>query len=612
MKKEQRLQALENQIARLNRRLVRLNALSDRYSWLRLMLFVVGAGVSVMLFFWQGAFFFLLGFLPFALLFGVVVARHRRVEQSIVRHGIWRRLKVAQVARMRLDWAAVPETALHPRAEHPFEADFDLVGERSLHRLIDTTVSLEGSERLRAWLTDPVPDRDALDRRQAVVRELIPLAPFRDRLRLEAQLATGEMEKWRARELLDWFESHAPDPSRWAWLLLASGLAALNLLLFALDLFGVLPPLWIITGLLYGGVFVMNLSHFSHLFDEALELREVVEPLRAVFEQLERYPYRNTPHLRALCAPFLDPDHRPSEYMKRIARVVNATGVRGNPLVHLLLNVLAPWDFYFAYRLEVSRAAVAERLPAWLDVWFDLEVLGALANLAYLNPHYTLPIVRADAASPYFQGEELGHPLIPDEQKVHNDFSSCGPSEITIITGSNMAGKSSFLKTVGMNLALAYAGGPVDAQRLETTPMRLFACIRVSDSVTDGISYFYAEVQSLKKLLAALKHEHLLPLFFFIDEIFRGTNNRERLIGSRAYIRSLAGERGLGLLSTHDLELVQLAEEMPQVRNYHFREEVIDGRMVFDYTLRPGPCPTTNALIIMEMEGLPVEATEVA
>ncbi len=146
----------------------------------------------------------------------------------------------------------------------------------------------------------------------------------------------------------------------------------------------------------------------------------------------------------------------------------------------------------------------------------------------------------------------------------------------------------------------------MDAASLSAVPCRLFACMAVSDSVTDGISYFYAEVRCLKALLGALERPHPLPLLFFIDEIFRGTNNRERLLGSTAYIRALVHQQGAGLISTHDLELARLAEELPSLRNVHFRETVADNRLLFDYTLRPGPSPTTNALTIMRLEGLPV------
>ena len=157
------------------------------------------------------------------------------------------------------------------------------------------------------------------------------------------------------------------------------------------------------------------------------------------------------------------------------------------------------------------------------------------------------------------------------------------------------------------NLALAYAGGPVVAQSFAARLFRLYTSIRVSDSVTDGFSYFYAEVRRLQGLLAALEEADERPLFFLIDEIFRGTNNRERLIGSQSFVQALVGGRGVGLIATHDLELVKLADENTAVSNFHFRDDVVDGQMVFDFRLRPGPCPTTNALKIMRLAGLPVK-----
>jgi DNA mismatch repair ATPase MutS len=230
-----------------------------------------------------------------------------------------------------------------------------------------------------------------------------------------------------------------------------------------------------------------------------------------------------------------------------------------------------------------------------------------VATFAYLNPEATFPQI-ADVPM-RFAARQLGHPLIPDAQRICNDFSIGRMGDVVIVTGSNMSGKSSFLRTLGVNLCLAYAGAPVIAGQLEVSLFRLFTCIRVSDSLADGISYFYAEVRRLKALLSALEADDALPLFFLIDEIFRGTNNRERLIGSRSYIHALVGKHGVGVISTHDLELVKLADELEQITNYHFEDRVMDGRMEFDYLLRPGPSPTTNALKIMRQVGLPVVET---
>jgi DNA mismatch repair ATPase MutS len=385
-------------------------------------------------------------------------------------------------------------------------------------------------------------------------------------------------------------------------------LSIANITLFALSLTGQIGSLWLITFIPYVALTLMRTTRVQPVFAEASSLRDALQQLLAVFEVLENYSYRDTPRLAELCAPFRDPDHRPSRYLKRIGRIVNAMGIRGNGLVALLLNAVVPWDYYFAYQLEQQKVAIRNMLPEWMTAWVEVEAISALATFAYLNPNYTPPQI--SDAGPWLNAKQLGHPLLPDADKVANDFAVTQLGEIELITGSNMAGKSTFLRTVGVNLVLAYAGSVVDADRLAIRPMRLFTCIRVADSVTDGISYFYAEVQRLRDLLLSLREENELPLFFFVDEIFRGTNNRERLIGSRAYVRALADADGVGMISTHDLELVTLADEIALMHNYHFRETIADGRMVFDYKLQHGPCPTTNALEIMRLEGLPVPTSQ--
>jgi DNA mismatch repair ATPase MutS len=252
------------------------------------------------------------------------------------------------------------------------------------------------------------------------------------------------------------------------------------------------------------------------------------------------------------------------------------------------------------------RKELAHLLPRWLDAWYELEALNSLANFAYLNPDYVFPQI-LDQEVQDFTANSLGHPLLKRENKICNDFQLDRAQKVVILTGSNMAGKSTFLRTVGVNLCLAYAGAPVNASRMQTSLFRIFTCIKVSDSVQDGLSYFYAEVKRLQALLAATEVADPRAVLFLIDEIFRGTNSRERLIGSRSYIRALTERNALGLVATHDLELVKLADEIKGVANFHFREEVQEGKMVFDYKLRPGPCPTTNALHIMRLEGLPVK-----
>jgi DNA mismatch repair ATPase MutS len=359
----------------------------------------------------------------------------------------------------------------------------------------------------------------------------------------------------------------------------------------------------------YIGLYLTQSGTVRGLFEDAFRLEQTLRRFRAVLLYLESRSYGRTPHLATLCRPFWQAQPRPSAILKRVVRLAGMASAQRANIFGVALNLLVPWDLFVAYRFNQCKQDVKTRLPEWIDTWYELEALNALANFGYLQPDARFPEMRATLevdSEPVLRANALGHPLLPDEVRVCNDLTLARLGEVVMITGSNMSGKSTFLRTLGINLCLAYAGAPVCATALQCGLMRVFTCINVSDSVTDGISYFYAEVKRLKALLQALSMPSETPLLFLIDEIFRGTNNRERLIGSQSFIEALSGGNGVGLVSTHDLELVTLAESMPTIHNYHFRETIVDGRMAFDYELRPGPCPTTNALTIMQLEGLPV------
>lgn len=609
-----------------------LNRRSNRLSWLRLGIFLGGIALSVAAFIWLG---WLVG-LPVAIItivaFSVTAYQHRKVERSITRLKLWGQIKAAHVARMRLDWERIPPLEeTEPVPDHPFELDLDITGEHSLHRLISTAVSYNGRQRVREWLLNTTPDLDAIRRRQPLVQELASMTRFRDRLTLTSTLAArGVTGQNTGKRLLEWLNQPTIAPGKLrSTLLVASALSALTILLIVLNIAGILPfQYWVVGVIISLGWFFGTNKQRGDLFDDAFFLLDALAKYSGVFVFLETYPYGTHERVKTLCAPFFEiGEQRPSALVKRISRLASMTTIEKNRALCLVVNALIPWDAYVAYRLQGEKAIAAKLLPSWLETWCELEALSSFATFAYLNPGYTFPDVSvgADTLSGHpvrgtgnevisrsmcFEAGGLGHPLIPFEQRVVNDIAMRDPGEVMIVTGSNMSGKSTFLRTLGVNLCLAYAGGPVSACRLNTSLFRVFTCIKVSDSVTDGFSYFYAEVRRLKALLTAVEQETPIPLFFLIDEIFRGTNNRERQIGSRAYVQALAGRNCMGAISTHDLELVKLADTLPHVVNYHFREDVLDGRMVFDYTLRPGPSPTTNALEIMRMAGLPVPGNE--
>lgn len=433
------------------------------------------------------------------------------------------------------------------------------------------------------------------------------MAHFRDRLQLQASISKSyESEKdWSMTELLHWLEHSSTQSYRGA-LMLLGGLAAANWLLGILWLVGVLPPYVFFTFVIYLVAYNLNSEKTSGLFDAAYQIEKLLSRFRSILIYLEQYPFKEGSELKEYCALYRQEDTRPSLFLKKIERLAAAASSQTSDILWAILNLLVPWDLYFSHKLNQYKADLKDPLNRWLNRFYKLEALCALSNFGWLNPDYILAEPKPERSEPVLEAKSLGHPLLPHEQKVTNNITIDKNGTLLLITGSNMSGKSTFLRTLGINICLCLSGGPINASAFHTIPFRLFSSINVVDSLDEGLSHFYAEVRKLRRLLDELKREDTWPLFFLVDEIFRGTNNRERLIGSTAFLKYTADCDGVGVVSTHDLELASLEEEIPQLSNMHFEETIENGKMSFEYKLKPGPCPTTNALTIMEMEGLPV------
>lgn len=602
---------IQRHIRRLERILGRYKTFDRRFTWARLasFLFIILATWSAVVI--GGAVTGLLAFILTASIFVTIVVLHRRLDLWSRRFKTWKEIEAQELARLTLDWERIPNPAASISSEQSALAlDLDLTGPRSLHCLVDAAVSRQGSMRLAGWLTRGEPDRTQIETRQASVRELAGLPRFRRRLAL--LFRTVSKEPLDDKNLLEWLQVPIPDQMLNRLLPVTTILGAANIVLLVLNIVGILPAYWLLSAFLYALIYAPNYGRIGDFLEAVMDLDSGLGIFNDLLRYLETYPLRKHPNLAKECAVFREGSVRPTQILQRIKLLTTAAGLNSNPILGFLINLILPWNFWTAVLISRYRKQMAQLLPAWLDAFHNLEALISLGTFAALHPDYCYPDIQG-GAHPVIEARNMGHPLLPTEQKVCNDFRMEAIGEIGIITGSNMAGKSTFIRTVGVNLCLAYAGSPVNANAFRCLPFRLYTCIRVSDSLSDGFSYFYAEVKRLKGLLEALNHHeapdsgaHEEPLLYLIDEIFQGTNNRERMIGSQAYVKALIGKRGVGLIATHDLELAHLADLYPLVHNYHFRDAVQEGKLVFDYTIQPGPSPTTNALTIMQMEGLPV------
>ncbi len=607
---DQRQRALTRLLRRGNHLLNLGHTASQQFSRARLGVFLLGA-ITCVGFYQYG--WFRTGnilLLLFLISFFTITWFHQRLKFRLRRLHLWLDIKQDLLARLELDWPGIRVQVHHAPPQHPYALDLDLTGQHSLLALLDTTFSSSGHGQLRDWIlqtNEPSSQHLSWITRQNLIRELTPLARLRDRCLLATQLISSD--PLDGNRILSLLQQPVAIPNL-KWLIMAtSGLCALTLCLGLATVLVGLSNFWVLSLLMYAGVYFSLSGSIAPLFGHVLALHVELEKLVTVIKIFENSTFSKQPTINAQCRQFLANDKPPTTYLKRLSRTCQGLSVKAHPLVHLGLNAIIPWDLLFVGKLQRLHVTLQQQLPNWLAIIGHLDAASALARFAYLNPDYHWPILEIDH-DPGLSAKELGHPLIARHQRITNDLQLRGEGQILLVTGSNMSGKSTFLRTVGINICLAQAGGPVCAENFSWSWLQLYCCIRVTDALDEGLSYFYAEVKRLKVILDAVQTMTTQPVLFLIDEIYRGTNNRERLAGSEAFVQVLQRSKGFGLISTHDLELTQLANSNGHIRNAHFQETVSGGALHFDYRLRPGPCPTTNALRIMAQEGLPVPKTQ--
>lgn len=533
-------------------------------------------------------------FVIFMPIFSVFVMQSRAWKGYLTKLERLNDFWLRQELRVRGKQPPMTGSAIHD--DESFGSDLGFFGTYSLWTLLDETFTDEGSQELKAWLVAPPLPADEIKTRQKDVQSLRKEAWFYTRLTLvaersELRLSTSQILEFISKEVV-------PSWYRWAYL----GVLVLWAALIT-SIFVEFESSQQVRTLLFTGFAIAHLGllfRAGPVFKKGAGVAHHLGSLAPIFSAIEKRTEQSET-LRVLCPTIHD--QGPSKHARRINRVVNMLGTEANPIIHILFNSFVPWATTGALWLEHRRKKLGGSFSVCLR---ELAQIEALFSLVLFDRYQTKTY--PDIESDHLNFTEAFHPLIDRTVVVPNDFVFANGKSLGLLTGSNMSGKSTFLRTVGVNQALANIGAPVFAQTFQTRPLKIESCIEVSDSLRDGFSYFYAEVRRLKYLLDACKTGHSL---FLIDEIFRGTNNRERQVGSRAVIRALAKAPGAqGFISTHDLELTNLDQEEPTLLNLHFRELIENGKMAFSYKLQRGASPTTNALRIMALEGLPVELEE--
>lgn len=537
------------------------------------------------------------------------VAAHRRVRLRIRWEEVLRGLGVEGGLRRERRWqelaAALPPAEAREEAtphDHPYAGDLDVFGRASLARLAGPVTSERGRARLRAWLLEPAPAEEAA-RRQEAVRELAPRRELRHALAAHGRLH-GASDPPGTGIFLAWAEG-AP------WLLARPGLraaaVALPVALVALvvaDLAFGLPPWWLLPALAHAELIR---RHWKRLNTDFAMAEDGVALLAAYVPQLRLLEAENptAPLLRALADEVGAGGVSASARLQRLSRLLDTVESRRNLLYGPLAAVLL-LDFHLAWALDRWRAASGSALRGWLEALGTWEGLSALATLAHDHPDWSYPAV---AEEPVLRATALGHPLLPPSACVRNDVTVGPPGSFLLVTGSNMSGKSTLLRALGANAVLAGAGAPVCAASLSLPRLRVRTCMRVDDSLAEGVSLFMAELLRIRGIVEdADASGGGGPVMYLLDELLHGTNTAERRVAARAVIRHLLARDALGAVSTHDLTLAEAPDLEAAAVPVHFRESVEhDGgetRLSFDYRLRPGLATTRNALKLLDAVGL--------
>jgi hypothetical protein len=583
--------------------------LETRLSWSRLILFGVGAALV-----WPTLFSKALAaawlLLPLALFIAVVIAHDRTIRARIRAE---RAVAYYQRALARLEdrWAGVgPDGRDFLSAQHPYAADLDLFGRGSLFQLLSMARTRTGERTLAGWLCEPATPAE-IRRRQLAVDELRQHLDFREELAL---LGRDVYDGVDPQDLISWSAVAPKLIARWpVWCALPLGVLNLVAATHWLSSQFVLAEAGATVSLVDGGlpllITLMVSGVLALLFRDRVRsvLKAVDRPerelqlLAKVLELIEKQRFESPllVELRAVLDTAGDP---PSRWITRLVRLVQIDESRRNMLFLPLAGLLL-LGTQLGFALERWRGATGGAVERWLTAVGAIEALVALARYAYEHPEDPFPeIVDAGAC---IEGSGLGHPLLPAAETVRNDLRLGAEVQVLLISGSNMSGKSTLLRTVGVNAVLAFAGAPVRARALRISPLAIGACMRITDSLQQGLSHFYAEIKRLKQIVDL--GQGSLPLLFLLDEILHGTNSHDRRIGAGALIHGLVNDRNLGLVTTHDLALSRIADELaPRASNVHFVDHLEGDRIVFDYVLQQGVVTRSNALQLMRAIGLDV------
>ncbi|MDP4142862.1 MAG: DNA mismatch repair protein [Bacillota bacterium] len=570
--------------------------------YLRLAVFLIGLAISIVLYKYKFYYLCISSVLCTVILFFYVVYMHRRIWKNTRYSRVLHKINEDCLKRFNEDWKSFNDMGEEfIDQQHNYSFDLDIFGRSSLFQWINTAITFLGRQRLKEVLIERPNSSQEILVRQAAVKELVKKLSWRQRFQAEALMIGKESEN--PEKIFQWLESNYNDILNPAVIALTRILPIITILLGVSYLIGIvkynIPLLMIFIQVI---LLISGKSKINPTLKLAERFAEDINAYRNMLKHIETQAF-SSEYLLMLKDKLYSKEHiSASEQIKRFSRIADSVSGRYNAF-YAVLNLILMLDYWYAIELEKWKSKYGYSFRTWLETIGELEYLSSLSVVGHDNPEWVMPKIYE--GNPRILAENVGHPLLGGK-RVCNDIIIKEPETTILITGSNMSGKSTFLRTVGINLVMAYAGAPVCAEDFSCTLMEIYTSMRVSDNLEKSISSFYAELLKIKSIVKASERGE--RVFFLLDEIFKGTNSADRHSGATILIKQLSKAGNLGMVSTHDLELGALEKEKEaHLRNYHFTEFYKDNKIYFDYKLKSGISDTRNAVFLMRLAGISIE-----
>lgn len=579
--------------------LVKLNKKRALYGWLRFL--SMACAITIIWLSWSG---WLIAGIPLAIIFIALFffILKKDLDNNDEIENVQRLIEIneTEIRVLHHNYTDLFDGLRLKPEHHDYANDLDIFGRASLYQYVSRCQSEQGQKLMADWMLKPASVSE-IKKRQSSIKEIAKEVEWRQQLQsfgMETSISTETELK-----LLKWLQEPIKFLDSKLWKALKYILPLISFTLLAIHIAGIIEgnifyPAIILMMLMAFGISKQMIPVYSQLDKAAPQL----ETLYKSINWIENKKFESD-QLKQLQQSFEHNNKQGSAIIKQLKKILDRFDIRLNPLVFIPLNTFLFWDIHQVLLLEKWKKENKDHIVKWFQTLEEFETISSLACLSFNQPTWAIPEISDEPG--IFSATELGHPLIQKEKMVLNDFSSSGTSGLGLITGSNMAGKSTFLRSVGVNIVLAMMGSVVCATQMRTSHFKVLSSMRVSDNLEENTSTFYAELKKLKEIIESVYRKE--DVFLLLDEILRGTNSTDRHTGSKALIKQLIEHNAVGLIATHDLELSKLSSEYPDLlHNYHFDVRVSGEELSFDYKLKKGICTSMNASLLMKKIGIEI------